>query len=258
MLKHLMPAFIKDRYLDIKKRLDRLELSVKSLETALDSLIVDPKYAAADDIGLNGQIQRKRAFADIIGAMRAEAIVETGTWIGNSAGYMSTTTRLPVHSCELNPRFHAIARMRLTGLPNIHLELSDSRSFLEKFARGDLTGKRVFFYLDAHWYDDLPVVKELEIVAGAWRQFVVMIDDFGVPDDPGYGFDNYGPGKKLDVALVEPAAARFNLDIFFPAAGSQEESGARRGYVVLAPKGDLSAALSRLPSLRLSPSAIAR
>ena len=41
-----------------------------------------------------------------------------------------------------------------------------------------------------------------------------MIDDFQVPDDPGYAYDDYGPGKALTPDLVDPACRRLrNLGI---------------------------------------------
>jgi len=41
-----------------------------------------------------------------------------------------------------------------------------------------------------------------------------MIDDFQVLDDPGYAYDDYGPGKALTPDLVDPACRRLrNLGI---------------------------------------------
>src|SRR5258705_166432 len=92
----------------------------------------------------------------------------------------------------------------------------------------------LFFYLDAHWDADAPVREELRIIAGHRPDVVMMIDDFCVPDDAGYGFDaQYGPGKRLtmeDTGLRELKG----MEIFWPAARSSEETGERRGCVVLA------------------------
>lgn len=223
------------------------------LDAAFDALVVSPKFVAADAVGFNGQRHRKRMFSDLISAIPFDAIVETGTWLGNTTGYMAQTARRPIHSCEVNPRFHALAKMRLTDCEQVHLELSDSRAFLENLSRRDLAGKCVFFYLDAHGYDDLPLVGELGIIATHWGRFVGMIDDFRVPDDAGYGYDNYGNGKALTLELLRPVIDKHNLAVFFPAASSLEETGARRGSVVLTPKGELSQHLSSLASLRQCP-----
>jgi hypothetical protein len=248
--KYLLPGFIKAPYFNIKKRVESLETSVRCLENAIDAMIVSPNYVDTDDVGFNGQRCRKRIFADIISAIPIDGIVETGTWVGNTTGYMATTARKPIYSCELSPRFHALSKMRLRELQGLHLEQCDSRRFLEKLSRGDVARKSVFFYLDAHWYEDLPLNEEVGIIANHWREFVIMIDDFKVPDDPGYGYDDYGPGKALTIDLLIPLAEKHHFGVYFPAARSSEETGGCRGCVVLASTGIQSDALSRLSTLR--------
>jgi hypothetical protein len=108
----------------------------------------------------------------------------------------------------------------------------------------------VFFYLDAHWNADLPLNAELDLIGTHWQSYVIMIDDFQVPDDNGYGYDDYGPGKVLDLSLLEAQIKKYNLKVFFPAARSNEESGGKRGCVVLASGDLLSQKLARLSSLR--------
>ncbi len=251
MLRHLVPGFLQRPYHDLQKRLDRLEFAVKNLDTAIDTLVISPKYVAGPEIGFNAQRGRKQIFSDLVSSVPFQAIVETGTWLGNTTGFMAETARLPVHSCELNPRFHALAKMRLAGMEKTSLTLSDARKFLKHLIGGPLADQRVFFYLDAHWYDDLPLAEELELIAGRWKNFVVMIDDFKVPTDPDYGYDDYGPGKRLEIDLLEPCIRKHSLSAFFPALPAQEESGARRGCVVLSSPGELARELSKIPSLKL-------
>lgn len=248
--KHVLPGFIKARYLEIKKRLSDLETSVRCLENAIDAMVVSPTYVHADEIGFNGQLYRKRIFTDIISAIPIDAIVETGTWLGNTTGYMATTARKPIFSCELSPRFHALSKMRLQGLQELHLQQCDSRQFLQQLSQSSLVQKSVFFYLDAHWYDDLPLAEEIGTIVKHWKKFVIMIDDFEVPNDPGYGFDDYGAGKALTLGLLIPSVKKNQLTVYFPAASSAEETGTRRGCVVLAPSGIESEKLSRLSCLR--------
>jgi hypothetical protein len=251
IIKHLLPSFVTDRYLDLKRRLDKLELGVRCLEAAMDGFIVNPKYVPGEEASFNGQRHRKRIFAEIMAAIPVDAIVETGTWLGDTTGHMAETARRPVYSCEVNRRFHSLAKMRLAGLKEIHLEAGDSRGLLQKLASStEVAGKRIFFYLDAHWYDDLPLGEEIEIIAAHWNSFVIMIDDFKVPDDPGYSYDDYGNGKALALELIKPSIGKHSLAVYFPAARSGEETGTRRGCVVLAPKGELSEKLSQAKSLR--------
>jgi len=250
LLKRITPGFLRDRYLAIQTRLHNLETSVRHLNTAMDAMLVSPKYAPAEDVGFNGQRQRKRIFTEMVKAIAFDAIIETGTWLGNTTAYMRQTAGKPVYSCELNPRFFALANMRLADLEDIHLELKDSRKFIQHHRQTELAGKTVFFYLDSHWYDDLPLGEELDLIGSCWKQYVILIDDFQVPDDAGYYFDNYGPGKTLKLEMLAPAINKYNLAVFFPSARSTEETGGKCGGVVLAPRGPLSEKISRLASLR--------
>ena len=249
-LKRITPRFLRDRYLTIQTRLQNLETSVRHLNTAIDAMLVSPKYVPAEDVGFNGQRHRKRIFTDIVNAISFDAIIETGTWVGDTTGYMRQTAGKPVYSCELNPRFFALAKMRLADLNEVHLSLQDSRKFIQTRQQSNLAAKNVFFYLDAHWYDDLPLGEEMDLIGSCWKQFVILIDDFQVRDDAGYGFDNYGAGKALALELLEPAIKKYNLTVFFPSARSNDETGGKRGCVVLAPRGALSEKLSQLAALR--------
>ena len=225
----------------------RTRLSI--LEGSSDVMIPSPRYTRSDDVGFNGQRCRKKIFMDLVDAIKFDALIETGTWFGNTAGFMHETTRLPVYTCELNPRFYLVAKMRLADLTGITLELDDSRQFLRSLAGGRPSKQVVFFYLDAHWYEDLPLKGEIEIIALNWEKFVIMIDDFKVPGDEGYGFDS-GQGKFLVLETIIDEMKTHGLRAFFPSFPSSEETGAKRGCVVLARRGALSNTISRLGSLR--------
>ena len=140
--------------------------------------------------------------------------------------------------------------MRLAGIDEIHLELRDSRKFLEGLRSILPSGKTLFFYLDAHWYDDLPLKKEIDLIASFWKEYVIMVDDFQVPDDDGYYFDNYGRGNSLDLNLLGESIKQYNLEVFFPTAHSTEEPVGKCGCVVLAPHGEFSQKLLQTQSLR--------
>ena len=62
-----------------------------------------------------------------------------------------------------------------------------------------------------------------------------MIDDFQVPHDPGYGFDDYGPMcGRLTIDFIEDLIAEYDLSVCFPAFASVDETGSKRGCVILA------------------------
>jgi hypothetical protein len=197
----------------------------------------------------NGQHGRRAMIRELVSALPLAAVVETGTFRGATTEFFWRHTPVPVHSVELSPRFYHYARRRLRSRPRVHLALGDSRAFLcDLAARPGFPAARVLFYLDAHWYDDLPLVEEIEIICGHWTEVAMVIDDFEVPGDPGYAVDDYGPGKRLSLELLGPLGAR-GLTAFFPALPSAGETGLRRGAVVLADE-PAAAILARLPSLR--------
>lgn len=181
----------------------------------------------------NGQKFRQRIFFDLLYYCRIKAIVETGTFTGATTALFSATS-LPVYTVEMHPRYSTYAKMRfLLNRDNLYLYRSDSRSFLRDLSKDNSIPKEdVFFYLDAHWEEDLPLRDELEIIFLNWKRPIVMIDDFQVPNSD-YVFDDYGPGKVLNLSYIEPVVSAHNLSVFFPAVNSSEETGARRGSVVL-------------------------
>jgi hypothetical protein len=199
----------------------------------------------------NGQTARRALFHDIIIHSRPRAIVETGTYLGTTTDFLADTG-LPIYSIETDPRNYGFALARLWRRRNVTLLHGDSRETLYKLINGPLlalTSSSLFFYLDAHWSDDLPLAEELELVFGRCPAAVVMIDDFQVPFDAGYGYDDYGGGKALVPRYIAPAALVHGLQAFYPSTSSADESGARRGCVVLAKHSALTLGLSALPLL---------
>lgn len=197
----------------------------------------------------NGQRSRAEVFNTVLRAFDCESIIETGTYLGNTTRYMAEMISVPVHSCEANPVFFAIASKELAEIQNVELFLGDSRVFLSDLVSRGVHQQRSFLYLDAHWNRDLPLIEEIEVIAGNWSEFVLMIDDFQVPGDDGYGFDDYGVGKRLALRDFGSVFERNGLVPFFPRAPSAEETGHLRGCVILAKRGKMSDVLAGLGTL---------
>jgi hypothetical protein len=73
-----------------------------------------------------------------------------------------------------------------------------------------------------------------------------------VPGDPGYGFDDYGAGRQLALPYLAPLGAP-ELTAFFPAVPSGQETGARRGCVILATTPAIAQHLRGIATLRPLP-----
>src|SRR6185503_7616085 len=126
-----------------------------------------------------------------IHACHFDAIIETGTFRGSTTLFLAHNSGgAPVFTSEVNTRVFETARRRLRAFQNLHMYNLDSRQVLKT---ADLARyRRPFFYLDAHWLADLPLSEEINVICQKWVDYVVMVDDFQVPDDPGYGYDDYG------------------------------------------------------------------
>ena len=214
----------------------------------------------------NGQTARQALFVDIITRTGPHAIVETGTFLGATTEFMSQTG-LPVFTIEARPRNYGFARTRFWRKRNVKLLYGDSRTGLHKLFDGalhPLSRLTIFFYLDAHWSDDLPLAEEIDIIFGHCPMAVVMIDDFEVPSDTGYGFDDYGPGKALVADYIKLAISKHQLTAFYPstpsaadypstpmaAIGLAAPGRLRRGCVVLVKSVCHGPTLVAIPLLR--------
>ena len=201
---------------------------------------------------LNGQSGRQAIVEGIIKTCAIEQIIETGTYHGVSTAWFRKFG-LPIHSVEANPRFAEFARRIFAAEPLIRLAEMDSAEFLEALGRHDMvTSKRTFFYLDAHWGKHLPLGQEIRVVAGAFPEAVMLVDDFCVEDDPDYTFDDYGHGMRLDLDYVRKANMP-GLKAFYPSLRGADETGNRRGCVALTTSVGLAEILGQLPLLRAYP-----
>ncbi|UCH47850.1 MAG: hypothetical protein JSU95_17655 [Betaproteobacteria bacterium] len=230
-----------------------LRRRVGALENVVEKLLEEEQYAPDSTRALNGQQGRQHIFAQIVRDSGIETIVETGTYLGDTTGWMHKVSGLPVYTSEINRHFHLLAKRRLAGYKDIHLVHGDSVDALRKLAASPVSNLQAFFYLDAHWYESLPLFEELRIIVSHWNNFVVMVDDFEVPGDDGYGFDDYGFRRSLSMSCFGKAFRELGLTAYFPVLSSTQETGARSGCVVLAKFG--SAAAGQLDKLALLRSA---
>jgi predicted O-methyltransferase YrrM len=218
-----------------------------------------PNRADAWGGPFNGQPLRQALFSALIRQLEPAAIVETGTYLGTTTEFLAETG-LPVFTIEAHPCRYGFARARLWRRRNITLLYDDSRTAVRKLFDGplhDLANHILFFYLDAHWNDDLPLLEELNIVFGRCPNAVVMVDDFCVPGDSDYGYDDYGLGKALTPHYISTVVKKEGLFAHYPSSPSSAEKGSRRGCVVLSNAIIHRTHLSRVPMLRTSDEPVA-
>lgn len=199
---------------------------------------------------MNGQAERQRMFRELVSAIEFRAVVETGTFRGDTTRFLAKISGTSVYTAESQRRYHTFSSLRFLFNRQIHVCLGDSRAVLGSLARdARFPRSLILFYLDAHWYTDLPLRGELEEIEKHFQDWVIVVDDFHVPDDPGYTFDDYGAKATLDLSIL-PEALVESTRLFWPAAPSVRETGARRGSIVIASDPAMATRLAKLSSLR--------
>ncbi|MCU7491557.1 MAG: hypothetical protein HF312_03740 [Ignavibacteria bacterium] len=209
-----------------------------------------PQYKESWGGPFNGQKIRQEIFLELFSKINFQKIIETGTYHGTTTEFMYRSTKLPIYSTEADPRAYGYSRLRFLYVTDIKLYNSDSRKLLREFSEEEsMKNKTTFFYLDAHWNEDLPLREEIELVLENWPKAVIMVDDFKVPFDSEYTYDDYGNGKELSLEYLEPLRS-FGFCPFFPSKSAKEETGRKRGCIVLANKEGLIENLSKVKALR--------
>lgn len=197
----------------------------------------------------NGQERRIEAVRDVFARVQFNSVIETGTYRATTTLFLRALTAAPIATVEADARYYHYARMRLRGR-DVRVIEGDSSTTLQSLASAPPWNRTpAFFYLDAHWLDALPLPAELTVIANAWSDFAALIDDFRVPGDTGYGYDDYGPGRALELSILAPLAGK-QVAVYWPSAPSTDETGARRGWVLLASHGAVDDTLRTLQTLR--------
>jgi hypothetical protein len=220
-------------------------MKLQAIKGLLDYWRKDHRIFYPFGFAMNGQTSRLEATRQIIHALKIENIVETGTFRGTTTEWFAQFG-IPVDTVEVYERNFIFSKERLAKLANVRTTLDSSVSFLTKRAP---SSARHLFYLDAHWENYLPLRDELRLISDRYPNAIVLIDDFQVPGDDGYGYDNYG----VDNALTLEYVAHSNLppfSIFLPATPAREETGFKRGWVVLTTNPVLAAQLGTISLLR--------
>jgi hypothetical protein len=199
----------------------------------------------------NGQKRRVEAVSAMFRAVQFRTIIETGTYRALTTMHLRSISSVPIATVEVNRRYFDYSKRRLRRFHAVHQFLGHSPEVLERLRHdAEWQAQPCFFYLDAHWLDDLPLVDELLVIRQGWTDFAALIDDFRVEGDDGYEYDDYGAGKTLELSLLADVPELADLHVFWPAASSARETGARRGWVVVASPGQVSEALVKVPELR--------
>jgi hypothetical protein len=188
----------------------------------------------------NGQHVRLKTVRSLIDAFEPDAFVETGTFLGFTTRFFSGNG-IPVHTVEVKPSFYLGARVSLGWQRDVNLMRSSSPEALAQLTRVP-SFRRPLAYLDAHWWNDLPLQAEVDQLFGACDEVVIVVDDCQVPGDEGYGYDHF-LGTPLSADLLELPD---DAVVAYPAAPAADETGSRRGTLYIARGDDATTAFGLL------------
>jgi hypothetical protein len=239
LIKKILNIIIK--YSDIGRR-------VEQIETYLAEVANDKKLEWEKNY-LNGQYYRRKIISELLNKINFDFIIETGTEYGFSTAYFSTFGK-KVFSIEKSKILFSLAKKKLGDFTNIHLILNDSKNIKKILNQYEIDKKsKVFFYLDAHSENDYPILEELEFITSSYQKNLIIIDDFQVPSDDGYGFDSFN-GRKLNIKLISKSLIGKNF-IYFPKISSTIETGRLRGYVLITNNESIKKELDTINELYL-------
>jgi hypothetical protein len=208
-----------------------------------------PQYFNPFGGPMNGQTARLEAVRQILFRCDIKQIVETGTYRGTTTEWLAGFG-LPVVTIESYLPSYEFSSRRLRSKSNVEVKLGSSVEVLPTIIEKNLdTSVPTFFYLDAHWEKYLPLRDELAIILPNFPSAVVLIDDFQVPGENGYGFDDYGRGKALTAEYLVPCL-RPDSAVYYPSAPAAQETGWRRGWVVLTCNADIARELDKIELFR--------
>jgi hypothetical protein len=178
---------------------------------------------------MGGQARRVKKVIELVDIFQPDLIIETGTFIGSTTPLLATLFDTPVITIELSERLAKRNILLFSKLyPNLNIKqvVGNSASELKNILNSTSSDKKLFVYLDAHWFDYLPTTDELNTLVAWGGEFIALIDDFKNEFDSGYGFDEYRSGLHVGKDLIPKNSG---LHVFVPRINSKKEGLARRG-----------------------------
>jgi hypothetical protein len=185
----------------------------------------------------NGQAKRLRTIRNLVASFSPDAFLETGTLLGHTTQFFSGNG-VPVFTAEVKLPMYLAARVRLAFAADVTVMRADSTHAISELA-ARRPFQRPVAYLDAHWWQDLPLPQEVRTILATWDEALIVIDDMKVPDDAGYGHDMF-QGEPLSIEMLNLPEGTVAA---YPAISSNDETGGRRGTLYLARGPDAVSAL---------------
>lgn len=183
----------------------------KQFGDQIKAKILPPRYR------LHGDPYLQDSFKIAGNIIKASAIIETGTFLGNSTSLMAEQfPNAPIYTSEVFEKHYRLSTERLRKYPNVKVIKKSSVDFLKDLSDKGLFGKTPLFFLDAHWWNYWPLGDEMKIITNKIKSAVIVIDDFKVPNNPQFKYDIY-KDIECSVDYIKPYMSKKNsYKILFP------------------------------------------
>jgi len=199
------------------------------------SIEKEPVLMPYQDLPFNGDTLIERQVQELQKQFKIKTAIETGTCLGSTTLFLANEFKR-VYTIEISEQYAGFARRKFNEISNIELFIGNSPEELKNILV-NLEG-RTFIFLDAHWGENCPLQKELEVIADfAKKKPIIAIHDFKVPGKSEYGYD-FIHGQEFAFEWLEPwfdlIYGKGGYEYFYN-TGIVEES-AKRGIIFLVPK----------------------
>jgi len=184
--------------------------------------------------GFNKECIRSYIFWRLFKQFNCTSFVETGTLYGETTSFVNKVFKTPIFTCEINKTYHTVSKINLLWARNIKKYLADSPVFLDTILHWSLLGDNPMFYLDAHWEDHVPLEEELVLIAERCDQAIILIDDFMIPWNSDFLYDEY-PTMRIDLEVINTSLKTLRQDVkvflptYFP---EQDPTGKGIGFAI--------------------------
>jgi len=180
---------------------------------------------------LNGDNIVQKMVQKVIEDNNIETIIETGTHVGHSTFFFSKLVK-NVITTEISEDWLNKAKDYLKDLTNIQFFMGDSADILSKELYR-LDYKNVFFFLDAHFNNDLALDRELNTIAKSNVIPYIMIHDFKVPNRKDLGYDKWDC-KEYSLLNIEHMIKEIYPSGYKTYYNQESEKG-QRGCIIIEP-----------------------
>jgi hypothetical protein len=178
-------------------------------------------------LGFEGDMLIKAEVQRLVEKHNIDTIVETGTFKGNTTLKFAEMVN-NVITIESNNEYYQKVQGKFPK--NVNSILGDSAKYIfDVKMQGNL-----FFYLDAHWYKNCPLLGELDGIAKNKYKPVIAIHDWKVPNKD-FGFDRFPNGKNFELKEIKPSLDRIYGTNGYTYHYNEKAEGCYRGIIFIEP-----------------------